>query len=855
MRKVLITALAGLAGLLVLVPILGFLAFAQLPAFGDLRRQVLERSLAAYWGESVTVAGEVEVALWPRLIITANEVSSTTDGTSPAHAAQLRILLARWERLPFASTLFALSVSNARFQFALTSRSDAAPGSILSSPVAFFSVLPRLRLDTVTFDISAPQDGWQFTLDVDHVLSRLRDGVEYMEARAQLNGRPLAFKFQFDREPRPPAPGDLPYGAVLSVTSDGLEGQMTTRSARAAFDDDLTMAVQLSSGSIADLLSVAGLARTVDGTAKLTGALHADARHLSLRNLALDTRFTEGSTTRITGSIADLSDWSGVDISAVADMAPVTPAQEATARHDIAITRLAGHFRDGPEGLMLTDASVDTNAFAQSLQEIGPISVAAIRRDEAGRLSLNDIRVKSNPGPNPLFQLHGDIRDVLDWSGITLDGRFDLPVADVLSVPAAAKDMLGRLSGTTALSDARGSLEIESLAAEVKSDALTATVRIDPAPATSKEAGPIALKIDVPRLGPLLTALGTPTEFDGPFSYDGTFTHGGGTATAKGALVVGATDLKGQLAATRQETRQEARQDARPDARIHVKGELTSTRIAADQILALFEGIADEARAPDVHIAGTSLKQGAQPHDLVERTDLDVTLSADRVQGIGRAATALSARLRMDNGRFRADPVSLSMGAGRIKAAISPAGDGRFAAKGTGEGWPLSDVIGPGAPFSVSGSASFSFDVTGGMSQADPLRTLDGTLTGRLHGARLGTGMLDLAGLGVLGGIFNPAVLSGETRVRCATIPLRFDKGVAQTAPAIVLETENVEAEARGTVNFARGTIDLSVIPRPLNSSVDGYPFTISGSLSSPKVALNGTTRHGHSRRGGDCRE
>lgn len=845
MRKVLIAALAGIAGLLLLVPVLGVLALTQLPAFETLRRQALERGLTLYWGESVAVAGNVDVALWPRLAITAHDVTSTTDGTAPARAARLRILLARWERLPFEPALFALGVSDARFQFALTSQSDAAPGSILSSPVALFSVLPRLRLDNVTFDIAAPADGWQFTLEVDHVLSRLRGGVEYLEAHASLNGSPLSFLFQFDREPQTAAPAGLPYGAILSVTADGLEGRMTTRSASAAFDDDLTMAVSVSSDSVADLLSIAGLARTVDGTAQLTGDLLSSAQRLSLRDLVLDTRFTGGTTTRITGSIADLSDWSGIDIAAVSDMASLNAPQDATSARDIAITRLAGRFRDGPEGLMLTDATVDTNAFSQSLQEIGPITVDAIRRDDGGRLSLNGISVKGSPGPDPLFHLHGDIQDVLDWSGIALEGTFDLPVSDILSVPAAARDMLGRLSGTTTLSDEGGALEIQSLTAQVKGGTLTAAVRIEPQPPTSKTSAVVDLKLDIPRLGPLLSALDIPGSFDGPLSYEGSFSHGADTATAKGVLVLGATDVKGALTATRRERR------------FSVKGDLSSSRIEADQVLALFAGIEDAARAPKVRIAGASLKEGAQPQDLARRTDLDVTLKADRVQGIGRAVTGLSARLRMDGGNFSADPVSLTMGSGHIKAAISPASEGRFAAKGTGEGWPLSDLVGPSAPFSVSGSASFVFDVTAGITQGDPLRTLDGTLTARVHNGRLGTGMLDLAGLGLLGGIFNPAVMSGETRLRCATIPLRFDKGVAQTAPAIVLETEHVEAEARGTVNFARGTIDLSVVPRPLNASAgaDGYPFSISGSLNAPKVALGGTPRRGHSRRAADCRD
>ncbi|MEW6256345.1 MAG: AsmA-like C-terminal region-containing protein [Pseudomonadota bacterium] len=843
-RKRLIMVLTTIAALVLLVPVLAGLAITQLPALENLRKQTLERGLSLYWGEAVRISGPVEVTLWPRLVIRANEVTSTTDGTAPARAEQLRILLARWTRLPFEPPLFAIGVTRAHFQFALASQSNAAPGSVLSSPVAFFSILPRLRLDDVTFDVAAPEDGWEFVLKVDHVLSRLRDGIEFLEADARLNDRPIAFKFQFDREPQPDAPLHLPYGAVLSLTSGSLAVQMTTRSATAAFDDELVLETTASTSSIADLLSIAGIARTVDGTAELKGQILSLPQRLAIRDLVLESHFAGGTTSRITGGIDDLSDWTGVDIKVEADMSAAGTPADATSPDDVAITRMDGHFRDGPEGLMLADATVDTNAFSQSLQEIGPITVDAIRRDEAGHLSLKGINLKANPGPKPLFHLRGDIQDVLGWSGIALDGTFDLPLSDILSVPAPAKDMLGRLSGTVSLADPRGSLEIRNLEAQVKGGALTATVRLDPAPQGSAAASALDLTLKVPRLGPLMEALGTPSSFDGALSYDGSFQRGTNGATARGTLILGETDVKGALTAT-----------ARPP-RIEVSGELTSNRIAADQVLALFEGLEDAARAPNVKFAGATLKQGVQPQDLARRTDLDIALKAERVEGIGRTATGLTARLHMDEGRFRADPVSLSLGAGRIKGALTAMGDGRFGAKGTGEGWPLSDLVGPSAPFSISGTASFSFDVTAGIAPADPVRTLDGSLTARIHNGRLGTGMLDLAGLGLLGGIFNPAVLSGETHLRCVLIPLKIEKGVAQTSPAIVLETDNVEADAHGKIDLPRGTISLSVVPRPLNGGAgsEGYPFTISGPLSSPKVDLGAARAHAHPRRAAECR-
>lgn len=820
---------AGAAGgLLGITAALGA-AFAVLSPAEDLRRHLAERLLTYYWGEPVTVAGPVTVSLRRRAVIEIAGISSSTYGEAPVRLSKLRISLASWLRLPFDPTIFALRLEDGRFEFPLVTDEDAAPGTLLSSPVAFFSVLPRLRLQNVAFDFADADDGWRFTLDVGHVFSRLRDGVEYMDASAKLNGTPVTLSFQFDREPRPPDPGMLPYGAVISIGGPGLKAALRTRSATAAFDQNLLMSLEASTSSLADLLGLAGIAPSINGRADLRAHLLADTDSVAMRGLALDIAMADGLHLSVTGGVLDLFGGTGVDLAAVAEID--TGASPAGSLRDIAVTRLSGRFQDGAHGLMLSDALVETNAFSQSLREIGPIEVAAIRRDDEGRVALVGINVQAGPEDQPVLRLKGDVTDLLDLRGITLSGSFDVPVSDLVVVPAATAGRLGRLVGEAALSDAGSSLALDRLTAEVKdSTVLSGKVSLEPAGAASENMAAKAVDVafGTPRLAQLAPLLGASSAFTGPAAFDGKFMRTAESFISEGRFTLGRTEVDGRLTGV-------LRKD-----RPFISGKLSSPDIYADELLGLLGDGAFAAGPPHLVIAGASAPPGGSQLDLAGSTDLDIQVAAQRIEGGGSAASGLSARLLLEEGAFRADPVHVTFGGGRINAAITGAKGNRLRAKGSGEGWPLGSLFGKAAAFEIKGTAGLSFDLSADPTAADPLQSLDGSLVAHIHNAHLATGLLDLAGLGLFGGMFNPAVMTGETNLRCARVPLRLGDGAARTDPVIVAETEHVEAEARGTINFARGTIDLVVVPRPLGGGEgsEGYPFTIKGPIKAPRVAL-----------------
>lgn len=818
--------LKGLAGVAVFVlACIGVaVALAWLPMAEGLRRQMVAEGLSRHWGEPVTV-GRVDVELWPRLVLTVQDVASTTDGKAPVQVRELRLMFARWVRIPVRPLLFAMAVEDARLEFPLRPSDDAAPGTLLSSPVAFFSVLPRLRLSNVVFDFVDAADNWRFTLDVAQVQSRLRDGVEYLDASAKLNGSPLTLSFQFDRDPNPPSPGMPPYGAALSVQGRGLTAHLRTRSWRAAFDDNLTLALTASSSSLGDLLEVAGIARTVDGRGSLAASLMTDPHTISARGIALDLDFTSGIRSSITGSIADVMDGRGIDLMTVTDVAP--SSKPATSLLDITVTRLSGRFHDGPQGLMLSEAVLATNAFSQNLKDIGPISVASIKRDEGGRVALIGISIQGSPDPDPLFHLTGDVLDTLGLRDIALAGDFNLPVEDVLDVPASAKGKLGRLVGAAAITDRNGPARLESFSAELReSDLLSARLKLEELAPDKPDQSVMQATLSVPKLAPLATALGTTTAFAGGVSFTGTFQRTGAEVTSRGQLDIGRTQVQGTLGTSVK------------DGRPRISGTLASPAIHAEELASLLYG--SDTPPPRIAIAGVRLATD-HPLDLAHAVDLDIDVKADKIEGIGARAENFSASLRLEDGRFTADPVSLTIGRGRLRAAVSDADGNRMRFRGSGEGWPLHELAGASSRMIRSGTLNATFDVTASVAAgSNPAATLDGSVTGSIEDGVLGNGMLDFAGLGILGSLFNPAVLSGETRLRCARIPLRFSAGVGQTDPAIIVESEHVRAVGRGTLNLARETVDFDFTPRPINGGGNGYSFTVKGPLAKPAIALGG---------------
>ncbi|QTL04935.1 hypothetical protein J5J86_06380 [Aquabacter sp. L1I39] len=825
-----VLALGVLAGLLAGA----FLLLARLPAADPLRRSLVERGLTQIWGQPITVKGEVSITFRPRLAVHARQVVSAAEGEE-AEIGELVLALAPYAELRPDSPFFGFALADARFNILIHQRLNPAPGSILASPVRLLQHLPHLKLDRVSVDFNDPERGWRFLLDVDRLRTFPEDGREKGVAKGKLNGRPLDLSFVFDREKEQPefATGDeRPYGAKILFGSEGLSGSLVVRAPDLEFENHMVASLTARTTNLDDLLALARIAPIGGGSGYMSAELGIESHALSVPRLKVDFTLPEGARVTLDGKVDDALRGKGIALNAVADIDPDAPP--AVSIRDIAVTRLSGHFLNGPRGLMLNNIHIGTNAFAESLREIGPIQVARVERGPDGEVALRGISVVAGPENKPIFRLTGSIGDVLDFSQVELAGSIDIAVSDVLLLPGGSAGDLGRFVGNIAVSDADGTLGINAFTAELQdTDLITAklALTLDDLPRTK---GPQPTQfnadINVPHWQHFVRALGVSSDFDGPARFSGDITGTVDSLKADGKVELGRTRIDGTLTS-------EARGD-----RSFVSGQIHSPMLYVDELREVFRRNDDSPPIPRIAIVGASAPDGGSQLDILASTDADVKVSADRLDGSGEGASGIEARIKLEHGVLRGDPVRVRYGGGTIEAIVTNEGEAVLRAKGGGQGWPLASFMrGSKGGVSASGTVRLDFDVTARLGvDTDLLRTLGGTATARVRNGRLGTGMLDLAGLGVLGGLFNANVMKGESPLRCVKVPLAFTNGVGRTDPVIVIETDAVQALGRGTINLVRNTVDLYMVPRPLRApnGPAGYSFTVKGNLSSPAIGM-----------------
>ena len=75
--------------------------------------------------------------------------------------------------------------------------------------------------------------------------------------------------------------------------------------------------------------------------------------------------------------------------------------------------------------------------------------------------------------------------------------------------------------------------------------------------------------------------------------------------------------------------------------------------------------------------------------------------------------------------------------------------------------------------------------------------------------------------------------------ITCLRAPLEFKNGVVSSKEAVI-ETPEVQLVAYGNIDIPRRTINVAGQPRPVGKPLkrSPWPFTLSGSLTHPKVKV-----------------
>jgi hypothetical protein len=198
--------------------------------------------------------------------------------------------------------------------------------------------------------------------------------------------------------------------------------------------------------------------------------------------------------------------------------------------------------------------------------------------------------------------------------------------------------------------------------------------------------------------------------------------------------------------------------------------------------------------------------------DATARVRVDTLVLPNGTRGQALAASALLA-----NGRLAMDPVSLSLGGGRITGSLRLDAGRRqaFAANLTGNGVELRPLLGllAGRAAVGGGPTDLTVALTGsGGSLHDWMASLSGKLRivvgpGHLEGEALSLGA------DVLTEAFarvSPGQKTGQsTELRCAVVNLRVEGGVVRLDRRVAAETSKINVVVGGTVNLGAEMLDV----------------------------------------------
>jgi hypothetical protein len=817
---------AAVAVLVILIVGAGF-ALLHLPALGDARSRIAANLLSHYLGEAVVVNGGVDVTLGRTIDVAVQGVDPVAAASAtPAPAAPvgtIRMSFSLDAALRGRLDLTALDLASLRLIIDAAEPSKESLGRSVSNAVDGVLSSPLLRnlrlTDVRILRINDPA-GWNGSLLFDNVASRETDrgGAVSLDAKGSLNGQ--AFTLAGILPDLSSAPGaerddDLSLKLALKGIEAGLDGRLAQEAG------ELTLAARLdvTSPSLGDVQDVLKLARVVEGTGTLGLTLDGALAKLAVESAKLRIEIADGRVYEADGGIADMWAADGIDMGFSAKLVPPGAAKEKS-RFDLAPRSIKGRVSGRVGEFEIDDVVIETGLASVELENIGPIRIGQIARDEKGRLRLEDIRLVQGDPKDPILDLTGNLNDALELRDVSLEGNFLLRMAILLTGRPDATGV-GAMRGKVAMSDASGHMRLETLDAELEgTDLMSLSLRLT---GSGKSGDRIGMKFNLPDLARLASALGRKASAGLRIAFDGTIGAADGAATVSGSGRVGKTDLEGRI------------RIVAPKGKPQITGNIRAKDLHLDDLIAAREV---PNLFSDRQIDAIKLRKGVQ-----EETTLSLEIAADAVEGSGGKAGGLTAHLVYAKSRLRVSPLDLEYLGGTIKGEVdvnlapSPPA---LKLKAAVRKLSLEQLFKrlDKAP-AASGPLDLDLAVTvNGADLHALLASMSGQVSGSIKGGSLANRTINLAGQTIIEWMFTRSA-DGSAPLVCFVT--RFDfKGGIGTARQLVLETDKVQAPGGGTLNLRNETMDFVFTPRPKRNDLVGEvgPVDVRGPLSKPEIKL-----------------
>jgi AsmA family protein len=814
------------------------LAVLYLKSFEPLRRSNIEHLLSDAIDIEVEVRGPIQISYdWEPTITIADLVAVESELPSDLKAMSAKSLSLKLPLVPLLAgqvQLNTLVVDG--LKVAIEIPKGGAPedvdgvdvseviGDFLRSRFADGLTLHDAALDYVNMD-----SGFRLHYAFDEIVTTpAGDGGVTAASAGSLNGEP----WKLEGKVEPPGDDEDERKFTLSVIHAGLSNTLAGTYSFGMWGDTVDMTLASSTPDLKRFLDIYGISGDMAGRGKVRARLAGSLDALKVSDLALTLAFESGGKYQLTGGIGDIAAGTGLDLSLTGSFAqkPLAEGEQAPI-YDLGITGFNGRIEGPLNGASVRDFHVFTSSVTANLRDIGPITAERLFKDKQGRLGIYDVLVLAGDPQRPSVRVAGTVKDILAFQGVDLKGEIDFLAADFLDLAAEEHaEELGHLSGHIALSDADGSLGIESLTANVADSSLiklAIDLVFDDIPEVKELK--FAAHLDIPRFKPFAAALGSQVDEVGAVKFDGSITGSDERIVMAGTTLVGQTTLKGSLAGALSQGKPVLSGDI-STALLHLADLLKLASINA-----VYQENVDEA---DADVFDYS--------KVWESLFVDLKIKVAKIAGGGDGASNIDGRVTYLAGVIGLEPLTLSYLGGKASANgkidTNPA-QNTFALKGGVNNLQIGAVLKEmQVSYPVSGALNVTYDLSGaGNTKAQIPRSLNGSLSVSLRNGWIGTGLLDLTGMSLPAWLLTRGERGGQATLVCAVAPFSFKQGRGSTR-GLVLETRNVQVVGVGYIDYRSDRVDLHFKPQALQSQFIkiAQPFAIQGKLGSPSVRLTG---------------
>ena len=668
----------------------------------------------------------------------------------------------------------------------------------------------------------------------EYELKRTQSNSWRSSGQGSLNGKPMTISGEYT-EPLSSSTQSKNQPS-LRIQSTGVELLAKSNLTSWVGPEGLDIGFEMNSSSIGDFLELIGIERALEGTGRLTTKLTGEITTLSANEIRIATDSENGGSININGAVADLWRMNGINLEFEKGFRKPENDEELTRElYDIELSSIDGKITGDRGRLQFDKLFIHTDAFDREFREIGPVNSGKLKITADGKLQLSGIHILAGPKNNPHIDIKGSINDLLRFGNVNFEGNLDLPVADVFGLQnVTSSKELGSFAGSFELKDEDGSLGIESLAISVTGTELVeGKIELVADDLIARKEIAFDADLSIPDYAAFAKVANTRAIEISSLHFDGKFKGSDEEATAAGSLVIGDTVIEGHLTVNKEGKRPK------------ISGTIVSPVVDFDDIITAMSAISELRQQKKEN---NKTKDKSKRFRFAKLFDVDVFVTAHKIANSGSQSSKFLGKIDINRGKMVVQPLEVSYLGGEFDAQITAdlnSENGTVIVKGKTRGWQLGSVLKEKyLGFPVSGNVSATYDLNGtGNSIPDILKSANGSVSFYSGQGRIGTTLLDLAGMGVFPWLFSDAKKNGYSKVRCIVAPFSVKNGRFYTS-SLVLETEHVQVVAKGSIDIRNSAIKLHAQPRAIDSKFPSAAtaFTITGSLKKPEIAIAAKT-------------